>query len=106
MSALYKSKDPLVCALLRIVEGQVRSASLDHPEWGITDKAARSIAKRVAGNIASDWARLSALSGTSLRSNAVAETCNLESASLADGVGDGPAPSAAPELLVPVECVA
>lgn len=77
MSSLYKraERDAWMQALLIVVEGQVRSALQDHPEWvaeAVTDrkgrrkapdphKIARSIAKRVTGDVAAQWQRLDAL---------------------------------------------
>ena len=63
MSSLYRRPTPFGAALLRIAEGSTRAAFHDHPDWGIkaTDKAARSVAKRVAGTVAADWPRLSAI---------------------------------------------
>ncbi len=58
MPSLYKSPDPFVQALLRLTEGQVRSFAADHPEAGVTQRQARSIAKRITGQLVSDWARL------------------------------------------------
>ena len=63
MSSLYRRPTPFGAALLRITEGSARAAFHDHPDWGIkaTDRAARSVAKRVAGTVAADWPRLSAI---------------------------------------------
>ncbi len=58
MASLYTSTDPFVRALLRLVEGQVRSYSVDHPEADMDDRVARGIAKRIAGQLVSDWMRL------------------------------------------------
>jgi hypothetical protein len=63
MTSLYRRPTPFGTALLRAIEGSVRAAFHDHPEWGISDKnrTARSIAKRATGTIAADWPRLSAI---------------------------------------------
>jgi hypothetical protein len=53
--------DAFLAALLRVIEGQVRAAMADHKEWNLPDKAARSIAKRVAGDVAANWSRLDAV---------------------------------------------
>ena len=58
MASLYKSRDPFVLALLRLTEGQVRSFTADHPEASVTARQARGIAKRITGQLVSDWARL------------------------------------------------
>lgn len=55
--------------LLSVVEGQVRDAMNAHKEWNLSDAAARSIAKRVSGDVAANWSRLHALR-TSVESQA------------------------------------
>lgn len=63
MATIYRTRSELVKALLRASAGSTRAAFKDHPKWGIDPrgKAARSVAKRVAGTIAADWPRLSAI---------------------------------------------
>ena len=63
MSTLYHraKDDPFLRALLTVVEGQVRDAINSHAEWNLPEKAARSIAKRVSGDVAANWRRLDAL---------------------------------------------
>jgi hypothetical protein len=51
MASLYKRATPFQERLLRAVEGAVHNAAHAHPEFLITDKFARSIAKRAAGTI-------------------------------------------------------
>lgn len=51
---------PFLSTLLKTVEGQVRSAMNDHKEWNLPERAARSIAKRIAGDVAANWQRLEA----------------------------------------------
>ena len=66
MANLYtRARDAHTVALLKLVEGQVRSAMADHKEWNLSARAARSIAKRVTGDVAANWSRLSALRGSS-----------------------------------------
>jgi hypothetical protein len=55
MSSLYKRATPAQHQVLRIVEGAVRNAAHAHPEYQITDHFARSIAKRAAGTLSSQW---------------------------------------------------
>jgi hypothetical protein len=51
MASLYKRATPFQVRLLRAVEGAVHNTAHAHPEFLITDKFARSIAKRAAGTI-------------------------------------------------------
>jgi hypothetical protein len=63
VATIYRTRSPLVQALLRASAGSASATFKDHPGWGIDPKgkAARSVAKRVAGTIAADWPRLSAI---------------------------------------------
>ncbi len=61
MSTLSKRGDKHVQALLRVVQGQIKAAMRDHPEWNLPETAQRSIAKRVTGDVAANWSRLSGL---------------------------------------------
>ena len=60
-------QDAFASAVLRVVEGQVRAAMADHKEWNLPERAARSIAKRCAGDVVANWSRLNALRTGSLR---------------------------------------
>lgn len=66
MTTLYTraKDDAFLAALLRVIEGQVRAAMADHKKWNLPERAARSIAKRVTGDVAANWSRLDALRGT------------------------------------------
>lgn len=59
--------DAFLAALLRVIEGQVRAAMVDHKEWNLPEKAARSIAKRVCGDVAANWSRLDAVREAAIR---------------------------------------
>ena len=63
MATLYKraATNPFMAAVLKVVEGQVRDAMLAHKEWNLPEKAARSIAKRITGDVVANWSRLDAL---------------------------------------------
>lgn len=63
MSTLYKRKDgdKFLEGLFTVIEGQVRSAIKDHPGWNLPESAYRSITKRVVGDVAVNWSRLSVL---------------------------------------------
>lgn len=54
MATLYKRATPSQRRILKIVEGAVRNANDAH-RWGLDDRAARSIAKRAAGTLSSQW---------------------------------------------------
>ena len=58
MTTLYKRATPSQRRLLRIVEGAVKNAADVHPQQRITDRFARSIAKRAAGTISAQWPEL------------------------------------------------
>lgn len=51
MASLYKRATPAQAKVLRAVEGAVHNAAHAHPEFIISDRFARSIAKRAAGTI-------------------------------------------------------
>lgn len=55
MVSLYKRATPRQTVVLRMVEGAVRNAAHAHPECPINDRMARSIAKRAAGTLTSQW---------------------------------------------------
>lgn len=59
--AKREANNPFVQSLMKVVEGQVRAAMADHKEWNLSEKAARSIAKRVSGDVVANWSRLDAL---------------------------------------------
>lgn len=94
MSSLYKSTDPFVRSLLRDVEGQIRSYRSDHQDAAITDRAVRSIAKRVTGQIVSQWARLSDMRATYLVRMSEATVGDTPSPPSAAGVPCTSAPAA------------
>lgn len=60
MTTLRHRAPPWVRALMRVIAGQIRSAVKAHSDWTITDSAVRSVTKRIAGNVAAEWPRLSA----------------------------------------------
>lgn len=60
MASLYNRATSFQLSLIRVVEGQVRCFAKEHPEIPLTDRAIRSITKRVVGDIAANWLRLSA----------------------------------------------
>jgi hypothetical protein len=51
MSTLEKRANPTQRKIMRVVKGCVKDVRNAHPEWGINDYMARSIAKRVAGTL-------------------------------------------------------
>jgi hypothetical protein len=51
MASLYKRATPAQTKVLRAVEGAVHNAAHAHPEFIISDRFARSIAKRATGTI-------------------------------------------------------
>lgn len=55
MSSLYKRANARQRRILRIVEGAVKNASHAHPELNVSDRTARSIAKRAAGTLTAQW---------------------------------------------------
>lgn len=86
MPTLYNKarEDVFLGALLRVVEGQVRAAMADHKEWNLPAGAERSIAKRVTGDVVSNWARLNAVRELSAPAKATAGLTDAEH------VGTGP----------------
>lgn len=55
MATLYKRATPAQHVMLRMIEGAVRNAADCHPEITIPPTFARSVAKRAAGTISSQW---------------------------------------------------
>lgn len=51
MVSLYKRATPAQAMMLRIIEGAVKNAADAHPEFVLTDRIARSIAKRATGTL-------------------------------------------------------
>ncbi len=74
MASLYKRATPAQRLVLRMVAGAVKNAAHHHPEWGLPEYAARSIAKRAAGTLTAQWPEVLAMSSTSSDS-AVDVTC-------------------------------
>lgn len=67
MATLYKRSTPSQKRILRIIEGAVKNAEHAHPETKISDRFARSIAKRAAGTISAQWPELLAVVTPSAR---------------------------------------
>lgn len=55
MSTLAKRATPRQAMVLRMVAGAVINAGHAHPEWGISPRMARSIAKRATGTLTAQW---------------------------------------------------
>lgn len=55
MATLYKRKTFRQRLALRIVAGAVMNAAHAHPEYGIDEKFARSVAKRAVGTLTAEW---------------------------------------------------
>ncbi|MDE2096345.1 MAG: hypothetical protein KGL39_03800 [Patescibacteria group bacterium] len=55
MASLYARANARQRKILRAVEGAVRNVRDAHPDWIKDRRAARSIAKRAAGTITSQW---------------------------------------------------
>lgn len=55
MSTLSKRSTPRQDMVLRMIEGACRNTAHAHPGWILDDKLARSIAKRAAGTLTSQW---------------------------------------------------
>lgn len=55
MSSLYKRATPAQAYILRVVAGAVMNVAHYHPEYGLTERKARSIAKRAAGTLTAQW---------------------------------------------------
>jgi hypothetical protein len=55
MTSLYARATPRQAIVLRMIEGAVRNAAHAHPGRPIDDRMARSIAKRAAGTLTSQW---------------------------------------------------
>jgi hypothetical protein len=96
MASLYTRAEPFERALLRVVEGQVHSFRADHPEAELSVKDARGIAKRIVGNIVSDWARLSEVRGIDHCAPSEASGCQF---AVAAHPGSAPFEGALPGLL-------
>jgi hypothetical protein len=55
MASLYTRATPRQAIVLRMIEGAVHNAAHAHPGRPIDDRMARSIAKRAAGTLTSQW---------------------------------------------------
>jgi hypothetical protein len=55
MSTLYSRATPRQARILKIVEGSVRNVAHSHPGWITDERAPKSIAKRAAGTLTSQW---------------------------------------------------
>jgi hypothetical protein len=55
MATLYKRATPSQARVLRIVAGAVKNAAHAHPGVVVTDRFARSVAKRAAGTLTAQW---------------------------------------------------
>lgn len=55
MVSLYKRSTPRQDVVLRMIEGACRNAAHAHPGAALDDRMARSIAKRAAGTLTSQW---------------------------------------------------
>lgn len=53
MASLYKRATPTQVRILRIIEGAIRNTMHAHPELVVSERHARSIAKRAAGTLSS-----------------------------------------------------
>lgn len=62
MTTLYKRANPRQRQILRIIEGAVRNVAHHHKDVALTDRTARSIAKRAAGTLTAQWPDVLALS--------------------------------------------
>lgn len=74
MSSLYKRATPSQRRILRAVEGAVRNVAHVHPDWGLSNIAARSIAKRAAGTLTAQWPDVLAANSTTPSDRAGNET--------------------------------
>lgn len=55
MSTLYKRAPPSQARILRAVAGAVKNVGDSHPEYGLNEYMARSIAKRACGTLTAQW---------------------------------------------------
>lgn len=55
MTTLYNRATPAQARMLRIIEGAIRNARHAHPDLKVSERHARSIAKRAAGTLSSQW---------------------------------------------------
>ena len=55
MSSLYRRATPSQARILRAVEGACLNVAHVHPNWQMTPRMARSIAKRAAGTLTAQW---------------------------------------------------
>lgn len=55
MASLYKRATPSQARILRIVEGAIRDAQHIHADIVVSERHCRSIAKRAAGTLSSQW---------------------------------------------------
>jgi len=56
MATLAKRATPSQAMVMRMVAGAVRTTAKVHPNWTLADpRTARSIAKRAAGTLTSQW---------------------------------------------------
>lgn len=73
MASLHKRANPSQRRMLRIVEGAVKNAAFYHPAHFVTDRFARSIAKRAVGTLSAQWPEVLAAKGISLSPQAATE---------------------------------
>lgn len=62
MASLYKRATPRQAQVLRMIEGACRNARDAHPGRPLDDMMIRSIAKRAAGTLTSQWGAVLAAS--------------------------------------------
>lgn len=55
MTSLYKRATPPQARILRAVAGAVKNVGDAHPEYGLNEYMARSIAKRACGTLTAQW---------------------------------------------------
>lgn len=55
MTSLYKRASPPQARILRAVAGAVKNVGDAHPEYGLNEYMARSIAKRACGTLTAQW---------------------------------------------------
>lgn len=55
MASLYNRATPSQRRILRVIKGAVKNAADAHPQYRVSDRFARSVAKRAAGTLTAQW---------------------------------------------------
>lgn len=79
MTTLDKRATPRQARVLRMIEGAVRNAAHAHPDAILPPRFARSIAKRAAGTLTSQWRDVLALPAAAASESADGHSWNRQS---------------------------